>query len=96
MTYNIIRKVDIDYGDHGFAYQQTLMHGIKTVKRAEYLLRKHSTSKMFVNGLKKEFADRNAKGMHEIYIITDENGEQASENYWERKIYTSEKSLFDD
>ena len=96
MTYNIIRIVDIDCGDHGFAYQRTLMHGIKTIKRAEYLLRKHSTSKMFVNSLKKEFADRKAKGMKELYIITDENGDQVSDNYWERKMYISEKSLFDD
>ena len=96
MTYNIIRKVDIDCGDHGFAYQRILMHGIKTIKRAEYYLRRHTNSKMFINTLKKEFADRNAKEMKELYIITDENGEQVSNNYWERKIYISEKSLFDD
>lgn len=96
MTYNIIRKVDIDCGDHCFTYQQMLMHGIKTIKRAEYLLKKHSTSKMFVNGLRKEFVDRNVKGMKELYIITDENGEQVSNNYWEREIYVSENSLFDD
>ena len=45
MTYGIIRTVDIDCGDHGFTYERAIKSGVKSIKMAEYYLRRICHSK---------------------------------------------------
>jgi hypothetical protein len=86
MTYGIIRTVDIDCGDHGFTYERTIESGVKSIKMAEYYLRRICHSKKYLNALNKEFNDRHAVKIEEVWSIRGEDGAKASENYWERSI----------
>lgn len=87
MIYSIIRTVDIDCGDHGFAYERTIKSGVKCIKMAEYYLRRICHSKKYLNALNEEFNDRHATKIKEVWSIRDENGAQVSDNYWERSIW---------
>lgn len=86
MTYGIIRTVDIDCGDHGFTYERTIKSGVKRIKMAEYYLRRICHSKKYLSALNKEFNDRHAVKIEEVWSIRGEDGAKASENYWERSI----------
>ncbi len=96
MTYTIIRVVDIDCGDHGFSYQQPVKSGIKTVEKAERYLTRICGSKKYIKSLKKEFKERHAIKLEETITIVDEDDNQVSDYYWQRKVWKSEKSLFDE
>ena len=95
MTYTIIRTVDIDCGDHGFSYQGPIKSGIKTIEKAEHYLEKICGSKKYIKNLKKEFEERHAIKLEEFVTVVDENDEQVSKYCWQRKVWKSEKSLFD-
>ena len=86
MTYGIIRTVDIDCGNHGFTYERAIKSGVKSIKMAEYYLRWIRYSKKYLNTLNKEFNDRHAVKIKEVWSIRGEDGAKASENYWERSI----------
>lgn len=98
MTYSIIRTVYVDCGDHNYSYLMTIKSGIKTVKQAERRLLKMANSKKFVKRVKKEFEDRHvhATELKEFFTVVDENDDQASESYWERKVWKNTETLSED
>lgn len=86
MTYKIVKDVQVDCGDHGFTWQETVKEGFKTIRGAEYSLTHKFNSRKYKDKLRKLFNERHANKIDETYVILDENGDRVNDAYWTRKI----------
>jgi hypothetical protein len=86
MTYKIVKDVQVDCGDHGFTWQETLKEGFKTIRGAEFCLTRKFNSRKYKDKLWKLFNERHANKIDETYVILNENGDRVNDAYWTRTI----------